>query len=166
MIEVIEAEAPIIDTPEFDTAGEAIEHAKRSSINASLDGFDVSAFVGETVEQVDWSDNAFCLHLASGRNLRLGLCGGKVDVLVQELADLPGDKSFASSVVVHLGSLRFVWKRGELLRRLCGHKFSRLQLSGGAMGNFLYVKDAGILHLGALIERASRRSFLFWDFSD
>ena len=168
MIEFIEAAVPPTNLPTFDTPEEAIAHGERAFIDTTLGGQSIKDCMGQEIERVDWGDTAIRLHLANGPILVLGLVGREIDVALRHTAiatDL-GARSIADSVVVHIEAQEFVWERAILLHALTGRRLLRLQLSGSDAFNFLYVSNIGILHVSALIDRSSRRAFLFWQPSD
>lgn len=168
MIEFIEAALPPIEEPSFDTPEEAIAHGKRAFVDTTLGGQSISDCIGQPIERVDWGDTAFRLHLINGLALSAHLRGREIDVAVERQPSPPslGEGALADSVMVHLGPQEFVWDRAALMRGLVGRRLTRLQLSGSDAFNFLYVKDIGILHLSALIDRNSQRAFMFWSPSD
>lgn len=170
MIELIEAIVPPLNLPTSNTPEDAIAHGERAFIDTTLGGQSIKQCVGQAIQSVDWGDAAIRLHLANGLTLTLALSlhDHEVDVTVQETAtatDL-GESSIADSVVVRLAAQEFEWERAALLNALIGRRFLRLHLSGSNAANFLYVKDIGILHLSALVDRSSQRPFLFWQPSD
>lgn len=168
MIEFIEAVLPPTEQPSFETPEEAIAHGKRAFVDVTLGGQSIANCLAQAIEGVDWSDTAFRLRLSSGFALTLVLHDREIDVAVEREPRAPnlGDNTIAESVIVRLGPQEFVWDRGGLMRSLVGKRVSRLQLSGSDAFNFMYVKEIGILHLGALIDGASRRAFMFWSPSD
>jgi hypothetical protein len=168
MIEFIEAVLPRTEQPSFDSPEEAIAHGKRAFVDTTLGGQSIGDCIGQPVERVDWSDTAFRLHLGNGLALTLRLHDREIDVAAAREPSAPdlGDSAIAGSVVVRLGPQEFVWDRAVLMHALVGKPLLRLQLSGSDAFNFLYVKDIGILHLSALIDRSSQRAFMFWSPSD
>lgn len=164
VIEFIEAALPPNEEPSFDTPEEAIAHGNRAFADVTLGGQSIDDCLGQSIEGVEWCDTAFRLCLTNGLALTVRLHDREIDVAVERKSGAPslGDSTIAESVSIRLGPQDFVWDRGMLMRSLVGKSLLRLQLSGSDAFNFLYVKDIGILHLSALIDRLTQRVFMFW----
>lgn len=168
MIEFIEAILPPTEEPTFDTPEKAISHSQRAFVDITLGGQSIEECIGRRIARVAWSDTAFRLYLANGLALTLRVFDREIDAAVERACnalDL-GESTIADSVTVRLGAQEFVWDRAALTLGLIGNRLTRLQLGGNDECNFLYVQNSGILLLSALIDRSSRRAFMFWSPTD
>jgi hypothetical protein len=165
-MQTIEARSISSKEPSRGTPTAAIGFAK--SFDQQHQQLGIEACVGSIIQEVQWNDDAFRIHLDNGQIIQFEYI---IDVVgysfYEDAPDAPFIRSGMDDVVlVQLEGSNFVWNRGDLMRGLRGHKFHKIFVTPMPFGLFLYGSSFGILRVSAMENVRTGRSFLLWSESD
>ena len=164
MLQAVEVSFPPMAEPVFKTPEEAI--AFSVSIDRALRHPRISECIGQKIRSAWWRDDAIFLCLENEMTLHFGYAERAVDLMIEESvsSNVVGESQSLEITLIFLSGQESRWERNKLIKALEGNSVYRIQAIQS--GYFLYVTDVDILWITYIINRATRRPFLYWDSVD